>query len=148
MGAPKIVLLDEPGAGLNDAETARLRHLLTRIPKEFDVQVVLIDHDANSSQPLARKHWSSILVGYWLWGPLGKCSTTRTSGAPIWEQRDVSEFSLQVENVTVERDGREVIRNLSLVVAPGEIVALLGANRAGKSSLIATMGGALSPKSG
>ena len=41
-----------------------------------------------------------------------------------------------------------MIRNLSLVVAPGEIVALLGANRAGKSSLIATMGGALSPKSG
>ena len=70
------------------------------------------------------------------------------SGAPIWEQRDVSEFSLQVENVTVERDGREVIRNLSLAVAPSEIVALLGANGAGKSSLIATMGGALSPKSG
>ena len=46
VGAPKIVLLDEPGAGLNDGETARLRHLLTRIPKEFDVQVVLIDHDA------------------------------------------------------------------------------------------------------
>ena len=46
VGAPKIVLLDEPGAGLNDAETARLRHLLTRIPNEFDVQVVLIDHDA------------------------------------------------------------------------------------------------------
>ena len=60
----------------------------------------------------------------------------------------MSEFSLQVENVTVERDGREVIRNLNLVVAPGEIVALLGANGAGKSSLIATMGGALSPKSG
>jgi branched-chain amino acid transport system ATP-binding protein len=46
VGGPKIVLLDEPAAGLNDGETARLRQLLTRIPKEFDVQVVLIDHDA------------------------------------------------------------------------------------------------------
>lgn len=46
VGAPKVILLDEPGAGLNDSETARLRHLLMTIPTEFEVQVVLIDHDA------------------------------------------------------------------------------------------------------
>ena len=46
VGTPKIVLLDEPGAGLNDSETARLRRLLTGIPAEFGAQVVLIDHDA------------------------------------------------------------------------------------------------------
>jgi branched-chain amino acid transport system ATP-binding protein len=46
VGAPKIILLDEPGAGLNEAETARLRALLTAIPGAFGAQVVLIDHDA------------------------------------------------------------------------------------------------------
>ena len=46
VGAPKVVLLDEPGAGLNEGETARLRRILTAIPGEFGAQVVLIDHDA------------------------------------------------------------------------------------------------------
>ena len=46
VGKPKVILLDEPGAGLNDAETERLRKLLVDIPSLFGVQVVLIDHDA------------------------------------------------------------------------------------------------------
>jgi branched-chain amino acid transport system ATP-binding protein len=46
VGRPKVILLDEPGAGLNDSETERLRKLLTEIPSQFGVQVVLIDHDA------------------------------------------------------------------------------------------------------
>jgi branched-chain amino acid transport system ATP-binding protein len=60
----------------------------------------------------------------------------------------MSDRTLQVDNVTVERGGREVIRNLTLALAPREIVALLGANGAGKSSLIMTVAGALAPKSG
>jgi branched-chain amino acid transport system ATP-binding protein len=47
IGKPKIILLDEPGAGLNDAETQRLRRVLLGIPAGFGVQVVLIDHDAD-----------------------------------------------------------------------------------------------------
>ena len=46
VGKPKVILLDEPGAGLNDAETERLRKLLVEIPSLFGVQAVLIDHDA------------------------------------------------------------------------------------------------------
>jgi branched-chain amino acid transport system ATP-binding protein len=44
---PKAILLDEPGAGLNDSETERLRGLLTRIPEQFGAQLILIDHDAD-----------------------------------------------------------------------------------------------------
>jgi branched-chain amino acid transport system ATP-binding protein len=47
IGRPKVVLMDEPGAGLNEAETDRLRRLLTQIPEAFDTQLVLIDHDAD-----------------------------------------------------------------------------------------------------
>jgi branched-chain amino acid transport system ATP-binding protein len=47
VGRPKIILVDEPGAGLNDAETDRLRLLLLGMPDEFGVQLVLIDHDAD-----------------------------------------------------------------------------------------------------
>jgi branched-chain amino acid transport system ATP-binding protein len=47
IGRPKVILMDEPGAGLNEAETQRLRRLLMRIPSAFDSQLILIDHDAD-----------------------------------------------------------------------------------------------------
>jgi branched-chain amino acid transport system ATP-binding protein len=60
----------------------------------------------------------------------------------------VSLLTLQVDKMAVERNGREVLHGVDLMVAPGEIVALLGANGAGKSSLIMAIAGALTPKSG
>jgi branched-chain amino acid transport system ATP-binding protein len=47
IGKPKTILLDEPGAGLNDTETDRLQRLLVQIPERFGAQLVLIDHDAD-----------------------------------------------------------------------------------------------------
>jgi branched-chain amino acid transport system permease protein len=42
---PKILLLDEPVAGLNPAETRDLMHLIERIQREFSVAILLIEHD-------------------------------------------------------------------------------------------------------
>ncbi len=47
VGRPRLILMDEPGAGLNEAETDSLRRLLLEIPATFDTQLVLIDHDAD-----------------------------------------------------------------------------------------------------
>lgn len=47
IGKPKAILLDEPGAGLNETETDRLRGLLVQIPDRFGAQLILIDHDAD-----------------------------------------------------------------------------------------------------
>jgi branched-chain amino acid transport system ATP-binding protein len=47
IGKPKAILMDEPGAGLNEEETERLRRLLVQIPSAFDAQLLLIDHDAD-----------------------------------------------------------------------------------------------------
>ena len=45
VGRPRIVMLDEPGAGLADAETDRLVELIRQIPERFETQVILVDHD-------------------------------------------------------------------------------------------------------
>jgi branched-chain amino acid transport system ATP-binding protein len=47
IGRPKAILLDEPGAGMNEQETDRLRRLLLQIPERFGAQLILIDHDAD-----------------------------------------------------------------------------------------------------
>jgi branched-chain amino acid transport system ATP-binding protein len=43
--APRFVLLDEPAAGLSDAECDELMRLIARIPKEFGCGVLLIEHN-------------------------------------------------------------------------------------------------------
>lgn len=42
---PKILLLDEPAAGLNDSETEALMHLVKRIRDERGVTVLLVEHN-------------------------------------------------------------------------------------------------------
>ena len=42
---PKVLLLDEPAAGMNPQEKQALAETIRRLPKEFDVSVLLIDHD-------------------------------------------------------------------------------------------------------
>lgn len=50
---------------------------------------------------------------------------------------------LSIEDVTVRRGNKEVVRSFSLQVNPGEVTALLGANGAGKSSLVLALAGRL-----
>jgi branched-chain amino acid transport system ATP-binding protein len=45
VGHPRVVLLDEPAAGLPDEETARLGDVIHRIPEQFGALVILVDHD-------------------------------------------------------------------------------------------------------
>lgn len=44
---PKLILLDEPAAGMNDSETEALGDLIRGIRDKFQVSVVLIEHDMN-----------------------------------------------------------------------------------------------------
>jgi len=45
VGRPRLVLLDEPAAGLPDEETGHLGSVIQRIPEAVGALVVLVDHD-------------------------------------------------------------------------------------------------------
>ena len=44
---PKLLLLDEPAAGMNPQESDDLMHLIRRLRDEFGVTILLIEHDMN-----------------------------------------------------------------------------------------------------
>ena len=45
VGSPRVVLLDEPAAGLPDEETVHLGEVIRKIPQQFGALVILVDHD-------------------------------------------------------------------------------------------------------
>jgi branched-chain amino acid transport system ATP-binding protein len=45
VGKPRVVLLDEPAAGLPDRETAHLGEIIRRIPDATGALTILVDHD-------------------------------------------------------------------------------------------------------
>ena len=55
---------------------------------------------------------------------------------------------LKIENIDVYYGAIHAVKNVSFEVGEGEIVALIGANGAGKSTVLNTISGLLHPKSG
>jgi branched-chain amino acid transport system ATP-binding protein len=45
IGSPKLVMLDEPGAGMSEAESRHLERVIKDIPAFCKAQVLLVDHD-------------------------------------------------------------------------------------------------------
>jgi cobalt/nickel transport system ATP-binding protein len=57
-------------------------------------------------------------------------------------------MAFAVEGLTLSLGGREVIRDLSFTVAPGERLVLLGVNGCGKTTLLKALDGLLAPAAG
>lgn len=55
---------------------------------------------------------------------------------------------LEVENLTLGYGDREVVHDLDLVIAPGEVTAIVGPNACGKSTLLRSMTRLLPPRTG
>jgi branched-chain amino acid transport system ATP-binding protein len=55
---------------------------------------------------------------------------------------------LEITNLTLTRDGKPVVKNVSMTLKRGSVTALLGANGAGKSELVLSVAGLMPPTSG
>ncbi len=55
---------------------------------------------------------------------------------------------LQVQNLSVSYGGIRALRNISFEVDKGEIVSIIGANGAGKSTTLRTISGLIKPQAG
>lgn len=65
---PRLLMLDEPAAGLNPQEKVQLQLLIDQLRREFDVAVLLIEHDMSlvmgvSDRIMCMEHGKPIMTG-------------------------------------------------------------------------------------
>jgi branched-chain amino acid transport system ATP-binding protein len=149
---PQVLLLDEPAAGLSSEDTAKLVSLLKSIA-EFGIAVILVEHDMSlvmevSDQILVLDSGQSIA-----WGKPEDIRTnedviraylgsTDYQAPPRHEPWQGSkDATLIVKNLVVDYGAAPVVEGVNLLVNPGELIAILGANGAGKSSILQALAG-------
>ncbi|MGH9230464.1 MAG: ATP-binding cassette domain-containing protein, partial [Acidimicrobiales bacterium] len=64
------------------------------------------------------------------------------------ETPDPGGTALRLEELSVPRAGRPVLRDVSLEIPPAKVTTLLGPNGAGKSTLVLSVAGVLRPTAG
>ncbi|MFJ4293366.1 high-affinity branched-chain amino acid ABC transporter ATP-binding protein LivG [Cupriavidus sp. NPDC089707] len=65
---PRLLMLDEPAAGLNPQEKVELQQLIDQLRREFGIAVLLIEHDMSlvmgvSDRILVMEHGKPIVIG-------------------------------------------------------------------------------------
>ncbi|MGQ7843789.1 ABC transporter ATP-binding protein [Granulosicoccus sp. 3-233] len=157
-GAP-ILLADEPTKGLDTDRRARVVELLSAVPQQGGT-LIAITHEVAVARALGGK---LIVLREGKVVEQGDTRTILTAPAHAYTQEliaadpsswaqaapaAVGKVLLKAQDVSVERAGHRLIRNLDLRVHEGERVALVGPSGVGKTSLLDTLAGLLAPANG
>ena len=173
---PRLLILDEPAAGMNPSEKHGMRELIERLNAD-GLTILLIDHDMQlvmgvcgrvavlnfgkkiaDGTPHEVSTDAAVIKAYL--GTGGEREVHTAPGAAL-DDRGVEQVSgsakpslepaeaiLDVDDLTVAYGAVVAVRGVTFRVAAGEIVALIGANGAGKSTILNTLSGLIRPRSG
>jgi branched-chain amino acid transport system ATP-binding protein/branched-chain amino acid transport system permease protein len=157
---PRVLLLDEPAAGLLRSDKDALGELLKKIAAS-GIAVILVEHDMQlvmavsdhivaldagaviaSGEPAEIRSDPAVLKAY-----LG-ASDMQARPRPVPWSAPPGEVVLSCLKLDAGYGAAPVLQNVSVAVRAGEMVALLGANGAGKSTAMQAMSGLLRPVDG
>lgn len=72
----------------------------------------------------------------------------RDGGAPLPDKESPSEICLENVSFRYKEDGEDILKNISITLKPGEHLAVVGLNGAGKTTMVKLMCGLTEPSSG
>jgi branched-chain amino acid transport system ATP-binding protein len=155
---PRVLLLDEPLAGLAAAERDRVGRLIKQI--SADIPVLLVEHDIDRVFQLADHvtvmNDGEVLIDGTVEDARGSSRVQEVyigagshalAGKPRPSAAKETAL-LTLTNVNTLYGKSHILRDVSFEVRDNEIVALLGRNGAGKSTVLKTIVGIAPPASG
>jgi ABC-type branched-subunit amino acid transport system ATPase component len=165
---PRVLLLDEPSSGLSTHETQQLSRALERVVAEYDLSVVLVEHDVDMVLSLSKVVYVLDFGAILASGTpaeiranvdvrrayLGEeeadlpASRHHVGTGPAAAESGTTPALLSVSGVDVYYGAAQALRNVSLEVGRGTVTAILGANGAGKSTLARAISGLIPVSSG
>jgi len=151
--SPEVLILDEPTSGLDPETTSELLEALAGPCRSGAMTVVIIEQKVWALAPL-RPRLITLADGQIVSDePAGSGSFLAAPSQPDRMRAaacpdGMAEPLVAADDLTVVRQGRTVLTGVSLLVRPGEIVALMGPNGSGKSSLLFALLGLLRPAGG
>jgi branched-chain amino acid transport system ATP-binding protein len=156
---PDIIALDEPAAGLNAVDKAALSEVLRKVASA-GIAVVLVEHDIDlvmsvSKQVVVLDAGANIANG----APAQVAANEKVLEAFLGTGKFVdrssirrrpaqSEPALSAKAVSAGYGAATIIRGVALDIHSGELVAVIGANGTGKTTLMRVLSGLLRPTSG
>ncbi|RDV12363.1 ATP-binding cassette domain-containing protein [Arthrobacter sp. RT-1] len=134
---PALLLVDEPLADLDTAARGRVIAVLHALARDAGVCVIVAEHLAEALVPVADSWWT-IDDGALVPGAAPAPSHPLEARPMPVEPTDLTPV-LTATNLAVHRKGQPLVRDASLTLHRGEVVALVGPNGAGKSSLLVAL---------
>ncbi len=134
---PALLLVDEPLADLDTAARSRVIGVLNALAREAGVCVIVAEHRAEALVPVADAWWTiddgALVPGV---APSAPASVAAHAVHAVPAGDDPV---LTATKISVHRAGKPLVRDASLTLHRGEVVALVGPNGAGKSSLLVAL---------
>jgi branched-chain amino acid transport system permease protein len=170
---PNVLLLDEPAGGFSDVRRAQLAEAIAPLARERGMGLLVVDHDMpfvmglcdrivvlNFGQKIADGTPEEVradpaVVAAYLRGEAveredeeEEIAAAARSRAARRAEAGADEVLLAARELAVGYYEHPVVRGIDFEVRRGEVIALLGANRAGKTTTLLGLAGAIQPLEG